>query len=254
MNLPVVQFDIRTPCDDGEISGHIAHACSLGLPEADAQPLRTLTIIANGPSARDAPLDGDTLALNGALKLFMNTGRTPTYWAACDPQALVADFLPDNPPQGVIYLVASKCHPSVFEKLKGRDVRIWHINDHPIPDGLHKVHVASSVTLVVMPLMRRAFGYRAFDLHGWDACYEQIAPGVIKHHASALSMTEYPEGTLDLIVGATQTEDGFEGGRTFKTSRTWAAEAQDAMVQLQYADYRVTIHGDGLIKAIRESR
>ena len=254
MNLPVVNFQIHTPCDDRTIADHIAHATSLGLPEADNAPLKTLTVVANGPSARDAPLDGDTLALNGALSLYLNTNRTPTYWAACDPQAMVADFLPKHPPRNITYLIASKCHPDVFARLKGCDVRLWHIDDHPIPDQRRAVQVASSVTLCIMPLMRRAFGYRAFEVYGWDACYEQTAPGLIRHHASESPWDSYPTDVLDIVVGATQTKKGFKGGRTFKTSRTWAAEAQDAMIQLKYADYKVNIHGDGLIRAIKEMR
>ncbi len=256
MSLPVVQFKINTPVDDGTIADNIAHALSLGLPEADPGPNKRLTVIANGPSAINAPLQGPTLALNGALSLFMNSGSTPTYYAVCDPQELVAKFIPDNPPKDTIYFIASKCHPSVFAKLKDRDVRLWHINDHDIPEGLNKVHVASSVTLVILPLMRRAFNYRQFDIYGWDGCYEEVAPGVIRHHASDLSMTDYPEETVTLTVGATQSPDGksFSGGRAFKTSRTWAAEGQDAMIQLTYADYSFTIYGDGMIKALWENR
>lgn len=255
MSSAVVQFDVHTPLDDGRIAEHIAHSLSLGLPEADPGPNKRLTVIANGPSAQHAPLDGDTLALNGAIRLFHNSGRSPTYWAACDPQELVCDFLPDIPPKDTIYVLASKCHPKLFARLKDRDVRLWHVNDHPIPEGLNKVHVASSVTLVALPMMRRAFGYRHFDIYGWDACYEEIAPGVIKHHASDLSMTDYPEDTVTLTIGATQHEDGsFTGGRPFRTTRTWALEGQDAMIQLTYADYGFTIHGDGMIKALYANR
>lgn len=257
MSLAEVQFEILTPCDAETVQANIAHALSLDLPEADAEPLKRLTIIANGPSAREAPLHGPTLAVNGALSLFMNTGRLPTYWAACDPQELVADFLPARPPKAITYLVASKCHPKVFEKLRGCDVRLWHIDDQPLPEDTRAVPVASSVTLCITSLMRR-LGYRAFDFYGWDGCYEEIASGVIAHHGSDATLSRYPEDTLTVFVGATATAEGFTGGRPFRTTRTWAAEAQDAMLQLQMGDYEVTIHGDGFIKArwglIREQR
>lgn len=280
MTLANVGFDIFTPTDADTIAAHIAHACSLGLPEADAEPLKRLTVIANGPSAINAPLHGPTLALNGAIKLFLNSGRIPTYWAACDPQALVADFLPDEPPMETIYFVASKCHPSVFQKLQGRDVRLWHIDDRPIPKGLRTVMCASSVTLVAMQLMHQAFGYREFDAYGWDACYEGLM-----HHASEHPLDQLPDGTITLGVGAhkitipgrpstflerflnqlahriqavalwvasrmpiPQPTEDIEGGKPFKTTRTWAAEAQDACIQLHHSsDYHVNVHGDGLI-------
>lgn len=258
MTIGNVSFEIHTPLDGERIADHIAHACSLGLPEADSAPLKHLTIIANGPSARlfdvrragcnhhEEPID--TLAVNGALKLFTDQGQAPTYWACCDPQELVADFIPDDPPRNTTYLVASKAHASVFRKLRDRDLRLWHINDHPIPQGRRAVACASSVTLCALSLMRGAFGYRVFDTYGWDACYEGL-----QHHASERPLAELPQGTVHLKVGTTVVDDEFVGGRSFYTTTTWAAEAQDAMIQLHHSDYQVNIHGDGLIKAIRES-
>mgnify|MGYP001593383147 CR=1 FL=1 len=38
----------------------------------------------------------------------------------------------------------------------------------------------------------------------------------------------------------------------FKTSTTWAAESQDAVVQLHHADYEVVVHGDGMVRAVLE--
>lgn len=246
----MVQFQINVPCDSDRLAANIAHAMSLGLSEMDDTALKSLTIIANGPSAKlfDINSPGDTLAVNGALKLFTDQGKAPTYWACCDPQALVADFLID-PPTQTIYLVASKCDPLVFQMLQGRDVRLWHIDDHPLTKSGHRaVAVASSVTLCVMSLMRQ-IGYRNFETYGWDACFEGL-----EQHAGEF-IEDYPEGTIDLCVGATVTtaEDGsqsHEGGRWFKTTSTWAAEAQDAIIQTHYSDYRVTVNGDGLIRAM----
>lgn len=253
MTLPVVQFDIRPPHGADVIATHIAHSCSLGIPEADEGPLKALTIIANGPSARGLDLSQiktKTLAVNGALKLFTDQGLAPTYWAACDPQALVADFLVE-PPLHTIYLVASKCHPLIFDMLRGRDVRLWHVNDHPLPllDGKPRrsVMCASSVTLCAMTLMRK-LGFRRFETYGWDACFEGMA-----HHASDADLTEYPEGSIDLNVGGQMIDEKIEGGRWFKTTTTWAAEAQDAVVQTHHADYDVEVHGQGLIKAILDA-
>ena len=277
MQLSPVQFEVQTPCVD-DVPKHIEHAMSLGLPEADGEPLRRLTIIANGPSAKDAPLDGDTLALNGALKLFFNTGRVPTYWAACDPQRdYVLSFLDVPLSKETIYLVGSKCHPDVFKRLEGFDVRIWHINDYPIPEPGRPVKTASTVTLTAMTLMRR-LGYRHFDLWGWDGCYGMDD----SHHAVPHDVEFSRESDLTVNVGAQQKgyrrklkladyrkwramkklgkqlglevplpqETRTEGGREFKSTRSWALEAQDAVHVLHLADYTVKIYGDGMIKAI----
>src|SRR4051812_23421948 len=128
--MQALRIEARPITPDDQIRRNMDYALSLGLPEADGGPLKHLTVVANGPSARHLPLwpEGDTLALNGALKLFRTKGASPTYWAGCDPQPMVADFL-DDPPDSTIYFVASKCDKAVFDALKGRDVRLWHIAD-----------------------------------------------------------------------------------------------------------------------------
>lgn len=252
MNAVPVHFEVNTPLDDDGKARNIAHALSLGLPHLDSGWLDHVTIIANGPSARDADLGAilaegaRVIAVNGAMDLFLRQGFKPHVWALCDPQSLCASFLPDEPPHDIEYWIASKCDRSVFAKLKGRNVKLWHIRDHPAVEAYRPVKCASSVTLVLISQLR-ALGYRKIVTHGWDGCY---LDGL--HHASE-GPREPRDGDIELIVGAQQNEDGSmqpDTGRRFQTNTTWALEAQDAVIQLHHADYQVTIHGDGLIRAI----
>lgn len=220
-----VEFETKTPVTDEQVERNVAHALSLGLPEADAEPLPLLRVIANGPSALQAPLDGPTLALNGALALFP---QGPTFWAACDPQPLVAEFL-ENPPTGTIYYVASKCHPNVFDALKDRNVRLWHPSDYDVPGKRQSRH-ATTITLTAPALFRR-LGWRRFEFWGWDAC---TMAG--KHHA--IERGDLP----DQIVASIK-------GREFHTRHAWALEAKEAEFILQIADYEWEIKGDGMIAA-----
>lgn len=217
----------------------------------EAVTRRSLTIVANGPTARSADLirlaDSETLALNGSLKLFTDYGLAPTYWAACDPQAKVADFLPDNPPAETVYLVASKCHQSVFEKLKGRDVRLWHLMDHPA-EGRSRIALASSVTISASWLMHR-MGFTDFEYWGWDGCFLDG-----RHHAS--SNEPFPVPVLHLNYGGDIESGEVIGGRTFATTRTWAAEAKGAEQFFQLADYfdiGIKINGDGMFECARQA-
>lgn len=224
-DLGEVVFDLSFPVEDEAIRQQVAAALALGLPEADAAAIETLRVIANGPSALGAPLDGPTMAVNGAIRLFTAKGLAPTFWACCDPQALVADFL-DIVPDETVYLVASKCHPAVFDRLKGRDVRLWHIEDVP---GRRNVPTASTVTLCAIALMRR-LGWRRFETWGWDACF---LDGM--DHASA-----QPIGKINLVTVTI-------GDKAFHTTPAWAVEAQDAWRQLAMADYEVDVRGPGLV-------
>lgn len=229
-----VQFDIRTPVNDDRLKRNIDHALSLGLPEADQSTIKSLRVIANGPSARRALLTGcETLALNGSLKLFTDVGLAPTYWAGCDPQPLMAQFL-KSAPQDTIYFVASKCDPVVFETLQGHDVRLWHIDDTEIP-YVRSVPTAVSVTLTALHLMTR-LGYRHFDMWGWDGCY-------LNGLDHAVTQDHNDSETITVDVGP-------NAERRFQTTGSWTAEVNDAVQQLALADYQVTINGGGMIGEI----
>lgn len=225
------------PLDDAALASNVRHALTLGLLEPKDVELpfhEPITIIANGPSARDAPLTGPTCALNGALQLFTEKGLAPTYWAACDPQEMVADFVPDDPPEETVYLVASKCHPRVFEKLAGRKVVLWHVSDDATWDLVkdrQAVLAWVSVTLCTPELLAR-LGWRQFHIYGWDGCYIDGA---------------------DHAVGQAHKADNIEiglGDRAFPTTTTWALEAQTACTALAGFPFPIHVHGSGFVPAL----
>lgn len=221
---------------DDVLAAQTRNALIRCLPDAVAKP-KAIKIVANGPSAACAAPTGETLAVNGAINLFGEVG--PTYWVAFDPQEGVADLLPADPPRNTIYLVAAQCHPAVFTRLEGRDVRVWNV-EHPAtadqtPDG---VPTAVSVTLMAMQLMAR-FGYRRFDTWGWDGCY-------LNGRAHAAPQARDPSLVEDIRIRV--------GEQTFETTTAWAAEAQDACRLLAVADFKVNIHGGGMIGAIVKAR
>lgn len=227
-----VIFDTHFPADDDTIRRHVEHALSLGLPLADDEPIETLTVIANGPSALQWPGWGNgeypTLAVNGALQLFVERGLAPTFAAVCDPQELVADFF-KNAPRDTIYLIASKCHPRVFEALKDRDVRIWHVEEPGTPPGLRTCPTASTITPTAIALMRQ-LGWRRFETWGWDACFLDG----LDHAVSQ------PIAPIQLVTVKV-------GDKAFHTTPAWAHEADGAWKQLAMADYEVDVRGPGFI-------
>ncbi len=228
-----IVFDLITPLNEPTIRRHIRQSLARGLPEAVGEP-ETLTIVAGGPSALGAPLEGPTVALNGALAAaFTPKGVAPTYYAACDPQELVAGFLRD-PPTETAYFIASKCHPAVFDALEGRDVRLWHVSDY-VPGG---IACAPSITLTALSLFAK-LGWRKFEVWGWDCCYRNG-----KHHAG-----DQPHVGDDRQLTV--------GDRTFHTTTTWAAETQDALyviAMLEWLGCEIVIQGDSMVEAIRRFR
>lgn len=240
-------FDIQVPLSDETCQRQITASLARGLPEAVAR--RHLTVITNGPSARGIDLRSiafETLALNGAIQLFVEQGLAPTYWACCDPQEVVASLLPDHPPERTIYFVASKCHPAVFDKLKGRDVRVWHLADQPV-EGRQRVALCSSVTLSATWLMVR-LGFNDFDYYGWDGCFIDG-----KDHAANGNPDMAP--TVHINYGGVVKDGEIVGGITFPTTRTWAAESKGAEQLFQLAKYfgiGINIHGAGMFRAAHD--
>lgn len=242
-------FSIKTPVADALCSAQVAETLKRRLPEAVIR--QRLIVVANGPSAKNAVADhwwveSQTLALNGALKLFLDQDQAPTYWACCDPQALVADFLPDDPPEHTTYLVASKCHPAVFEKLKHRKVLVWHLPDYPA-EGRSHIAQCSSVTLSATWLMHR-LGFTDFEYWGWDGCFMDG-----RDHANGGG--QMPSEVIHINYGGKLENGEVIGGQTFQTTRTWAAEAKGAEQFFQlarYFDIGVTLHGGGMFKAAQE--
>lgn len=229
-----VEFELHTPADAETLKSHVEHAIALDYHHLGyiAQRSGPLTIIANGPSALNAPLHGPTLALNGALDLWFNTNRSPTYWAACDPQKCVADFL-DYAPSGTTYLVASKCHPKVFEKLQGKKVIVWHVNDECTweqTEPFDPISSAVSITICALELGER-LGFSRFETWGWDGCYIDG-----RDHASS------QPHNLELMFNQV-------GSRNFPTTRAWALEGQDARTKFIQTPRDIQIHGDGMFRA-----
>jgi len=233
----LVQFEIQTPLDDATLRGHVEAALSRGLKEVEITALRkeSLRIVANGPSALAAPLTGaPTLAVNNALRLFVERGLAPDFWIASDPQECVADFLRDAPME-TVYLVASKCHPTVFEALKGRQILLWHCSEPATLDllvGRLVIQSSVSVTLCALNLMP-VLGYHRLETWGWDGCY-------LAGRDHAVSQPHSPDD-ITVQLGPK---------RRFSTTKSWAAEAQEAVYLCEGLRRQLTIRGRGMIGAI----
>ena len=246
--LPPVIFQGVPPPAELTLA-NIAHALTLGLPEAHEHlpKIPAIRLVANGPSARNAPRwVPATCAINGALGLFK--GLAPDYWLACDPNPIVARFLSDAP-FGTAYLVASKCHPSVFHALRRHHVLLWHAPDTDTVDAIAGhvgVFGGVSATLRALNLFRGLCGTKDFDVWGWDACYGSEGEDHAVPQPGHNPDTRYVE-----VEGATGPVT-FPGDRRtwFKTTASWAYETESAVDQLRTADYPVRVRGPGLMGAV----
>lgn len=232
IDLANVDIETRSVVSPEVTRRQVSSALARGLPDVAIGRTKTgaLHIYANGPSARSAPLQWPCMALNGAMGLFRGEG--PTYWAASDSQALVARFVrraPLNPE----FLVASRCHPDLFDALAGDDVTLWHVQDcaADLLVGKDQMPDAPSITLQAA-FLAFYMGWREVVFHGWDGCYIDG-----KHHA------------VDQDHGHA-VQHATVGGRQFMTTLAWLAEAEDVVRMLgMLPGLKVTVTGPGMIAA-----
>ena len=244
--LTPLQFNVLTPGMKDDIEATMARNEARKLP--DATPVKSCVIVGSGPSAATEALwgrlkqepDTITVALNGALHLFIDRGIAPTYWACCDPQELTLDFVKGlKLPRTTLYLLATKCPESLFDYLESRNLNVqrWRIDDFPIKDP-SKLHVpcAVSISLVAQSLMRFK-GFHRFEHYGWDCCYVDG-----QHHASNQPA---PDTTSDLTF-TIETEDG-QKLYEWPTNGSWMAELHDAGIQafnLVTHGYKIVVRGN----------
>lgn len=162
----------------------IASACQRGLPEAGIyEPHgRTLALCGYGPSIREfveelRETKADIMTTSGAHDVLVEAGVYPTYHVECDAQQHKAKLV-KRPNDVTRYLIASCCHPDVFDNLKGRNVALWHVAHTQEEDREVDKYVLRAVKVIGAPssggrAMGLAFvlGYRRFMVYGMDSSF-----------------------------------------------------------------------------------
>jgi hypothetical protein len=140
------------------------------------------------------------------------------------------------------YLVASQCHPSVFHRLAGKNVRVWHAFTPGVKERLRERGIvdepliyggSAAVTRAIA--VAHVGGYRDIHIHGADSSYRGD-----ERHAQPTRF----DGKITRI-------DIHCGGREFVTTPPLAVQAQDFPWIVEFlSDVKFTVHGDGLIPHI----
>jgi len=207
-------------------------------------------ILGGSPSLRDFEAeirarrrDGVKLiTLNGTYNWCLDLGLIPSAQIIVDARPFNARFTKPVV-DGCKYLIASQCHPSVFEGLPKDRTFIWHTSPHNIADLLNEqydtwfsVPGGSTVLLRTLPLMRM-LGYQKFHLYGCDSCLSES-----DHHAYS-----QPENDGGVRLPVTLPD-----GRIFYGYPWMISQAQEFMDLISKMGdlFDLEIHGDGLLKHI----
>lgn len=217
----------------------------------------TICIVGGGPSLslytdkiRQMRLDGaQIMALNNAHDYLLQNKVAVDFAVLVDARKENASFYNYSQPN-ITYLLASQCHPKVFERLSGRDVRVWH---SALGDKARKIYreqakrrgaenfpeIGGGCTVGLRACyLSYALGFTDIHLFGFDSSFEE------HHHA-------YPQALND-------SQDVIEievSGKTFKTSPTMAKQAyqfQSVVMRLTKAGVGITVHGGGLLPEVHK--
>ena len=204
-----------------------------------------VALCGSGPSLADyyKELKGDVFAINNAHVFLLEHGVVPKFSMFWDAAEVVEQFAVPHP--DVTYLVGARCHPKVFERLKGCKVICWHAGgDHNIHDFMveHRIDepminggsagVTRAMYLVV------ALGYRALNLYGADSSYSDSGKTHVNHSV-------VPEKDFRVWVG------NGEGNKGFRTTPEWCAQVEEyKMIFPNFVDgigIKLEAYGDGML-------
>lgn len=202
----------------------------------------TISIVGSAPSLHKHyhQVTGDVLACNAAHDFLLEKGIVPKYGMIFDADPVCEKFMTPHPE--VTYLLASRCHHKVFEKLKDCKVIVWHAQgDKEIEDLLIKHNVYEPMIngggAAVMRSMGLAIamGYTNINLFGVDSSMT----GDDTHIRKSL----VPEKELEIFCHE----------RWFKTTAWLASQANDFKIlgpAFRDSGCKIVVYGDGLIPHI----
>lgn len=207
----------------------------------------TALIVGGGPSLgadvhflRHVARGGHIFALNGVPAYLEKHGIIPDSHVMLDAHPNCLGFVSPGLPMMRYY--ASQCDPSVLDAAWNSLV-CWHGGGEVMnklgDEGLTFRHVVGGGSTGATRAMILAYGlgYRKFHLFGMDSSYD----GEFGH---AYAQAEYAK-SLNVTCG----------DKVFKTSPQLLGQAEDFKMiapDLLQADCEITVHGEGLLKAVAE--
>jgi uncharacterized Rossmann fold enzyme len=238
--------------EDDILFANMDAAIARGYPQVkQAQEAKTgaILLVASAPSVKGQlelikkmkAAGSPIVAIKGAHDWLIENGVMPDYALAIDPQEHRIAFYKPQP--SVHYMIASQCHPAMFDNLDGYQVTIWHPYIKKGQDRPKKTMLIGGGTTSGLRAISLFYvlGYRQFELFGFDSCND---------------------GEL-LRVNGDGLKDGDKlievkidpNGETFDCNMSMALQAEHFQTYYDYLpDATFNGHGRGLIQAIIKKR
>lgn len=201
-----------------------------------------ISICGYGPSLNETwgSTFGALMTTSGAHDFMLGKGVVPDWHVETDPRVHKGWMITPHP--DVKYLLNSQCHPSLFEKLAGYQVTMWHgFTDDDIErqialveglePGTRLLGGGTNVGMRAIPVARE-MGYQHFELHGMDCCYRGN-----QHWAGGHFGQRHPTVLIEVE------------GRRFETSEMMLQSTDDFFnIMRMMPNCRFRVHGEGLLE------
>jgi uncharacterized Rossmann fold enzyme len=238
--------------EDETLFANMDAAIARGYPQIkEAQPAKTgaILLVASAPSVKGQlelikkmkAAGSPIVAIKGAHDWLIDNGVMPDYALAIDPQEHRIAFYKPQPT--VHYMIASQCHPAMFDNLDGCQVTLWHPyvkKGQDRPKNCMLIGGGTTSGLRAISLFY-VLGYRQFELFGFDSCNDgellRVNGEGLKEGDKLIEVKIDPQG------------------ETFYCNTAMALQAEHFQTYYDYLpDATFNGHGRGLIQAIIKKR
>jgi uncharacterized Rossmann fold enzyme len=238
--------------EDETLFANMDAAIARGYPQIkEAQPAKTgaILLVASAPSVKGQlelikkikAAGSPIVAIKGAHDWLIDNGVIPDYALAIDPQEHRIAFYKPQP--NVHYMIASQCHPAMFDNLDGYQVTLWHPyvkKGQDRPKNCMLIGGGTTSGLRAISLFY-VLGYRQFELFGFDSCNDgnllRVNGEGLKDGDKLIEVKIDPQG------------------ETFYCNTAMALQAEHFQTYYDYLpDATFNGYGRGLIQAIIKKR
>ena len=238
--------------EDETLFANMDAAIARGYPQIkEAQPAKTgaILLVASAPSVKGQlelikkmkAAGSPIVAIKGAHDWLIDNNVIPDYALAIDPQEHRIAFYKPQP--SVHYMIASQCHPAMFDNLDGYKVTLWHPyvkKGQDRPKNCMLIGGGTTSGLRAISLFY-VLGYRQFELFGFDSCNDgellRVNGEGLKEGDQLIEVKIDPQG------------------ETFYCNTAMALQAEHFQTYYDYLpDATFNAHGRGLIQAIIKKR
>jgi hypothetical protein len=204
-----------------------------------------VALLCGGPSLEEAviPEHCKIAVVNNTYQWALEHDLTPSVYMQLDAREFNARFV-ENPIKSCKYVLCSQVHPSIFDKLEGYNVHIWHSAGGKTKRWLNRYYnqrwaqIPGGSTIGTRAIwLLYMLGIRKIRVFGMDCCYREM-----QHHAYEQAENDKDLSTI-LVVG-----EG-ERIRPFRVA-PWMVAQLDEFFQLAPNfpdDLDLEFEGDGLL-------